>query len=156
MCYSGQPHKSQPGSDRILPTPVSFPPVLPGSPPSELALPAPPPLPNVQHRIDNFSFEKTDDAPPRTGDNGCPICSMELNELARDVPHALQEHSRVDHDVVMLPNRRVYGKTRLLEYAKRMGMERSGIEGQDEEEWVVDPVTGELFHARLLQTVYIS
>ena len=53
----------------------------------------------------------------------CPICSAELNELARNVPYAHHSKSHVDHDLMLLPNGRVYGLQRLMEHARKQGVE---------------------------------
>ncbi|KAI1268551.1 CTLH/CRA C-terminal to lish motif domain-containing protein [Xylariaceae sp. FL1019] len=77
----------------------------------------------------------------------CPICSTELNELARNVPHALHSKSHVEPDLLLLPNGRAYGKARLEEYAKKAGL----LEGQ-----VKDLRTGEVFSMDRLKKVYIT
>ncbi|KAF2028442.1 hypothetical protein EK21DRAFT_113934 [Setomelanomma holmii] len=63
----------------------------------------------------------------------CPICSTELNELARNVPYAHHTKSIVENDPVVLPNGRIYGSERLKAFNKKVGTE-SG--------WVRDPVGG--------------
>ncbi|KAF1933758.1 protein FYV10 [Didymella exigua CBS 183.55] len=63
----------------------------------------------------------------------CPICSTELNELARNVPYAHHTKSIVENDPVVLPNGRIYGSERL-----RVFNEKVGTEGG----WVRDPVGG--------------
>ncbi|KAJ4302653.1 GID complex subunit containing RING finger motif [Kalmusia sp. IMI 367209] len=63
----------------------------------------------------------------------CPICSTELNELARNVPYAHHSKSLVESDPVVLPNGRVYGKERLRVFCDKVGV-RAG--------WVRDPVEG--------------
>ncbi|KAI0166334.1 CTLH/CRA C-terminal to lish motif domain-containing protein [Xylariaceae sp. FL1272] len=77
----------------------------------------------------------------------CPICSTELNELARNVPHALHSKSHVEPDLLLLPNNRAYGKARLEEYAKKAGL----LEGQ-----VKDLRTGEVYSMDRLKKVYIT
>ncbi|TGJ81992.1 hypothetical protein E0Z10_g6774 [Xylaria hypoxylon] len=77
----------------------------------------------------------------------CPICSTELNELARNVPHALHSKSHVEPDLLLLPNGRAYGKARLEEYAKKAGLG----EGQ-----IKDLRTGEMYGVDQLKKVYIS
>lgn len=77
----------------------------------------------------------------------CPICSKELNELARNVPHALHSKSHVEPDLLLLPNGRAYGKARLEEYAKQAGL-------RDDE--VKDLRTGDVFKFDQLKKVYIS
>jgi macrophage erythroblast attacher len=78
----------------------------------------------------------------------CPICSTELNALARDVRYAHHGKSRLlEHDLMLLPNGRVYGKARLDEYAAKSGL----AAGQ-----VKDLVTGEVYEAGELRKVYVS
>ena len=77
----------------------------------------------------------------------CPICSTELNELARNVPYAQHSKSHVEADLLLLPNNRVYGKARLEEYAQKAGLP----EGQ-----VKDLVTGEVYGSNKLKKVFIT
>ncbi|KAI0901741.1 protein FYV10 [Annulohypoxylon nitens] len=77
----------------------------------------------------------------------CPICSTELNELARSVPYALHSKSNVEPDLLMLPNGRAYGKARLEEYARKAGC----LDGQ-----VKDLRTGEIFSQDRLKKVFIT
>ncbi|KAF2259594.1 protein FYV10 [Lojkania enalia] len=63
----------------------------------------------------------------------CPICSTELNELARNVPYAHHTKSNVENDPVVLPNGRIYGSERLQSYNEKVGTEKG---------WVRDPVGG--------------
>ncbi|KAF2624007.1 protein FYV10 [Macroventuria anomochaeta] len=63
----------------------------------------------------------------------CPICSTELNELARNVPYAHHTKSIVENDPVVLPNGRVYGSERLRLFNEKVGTEKG---------WVRDPVAG--------------
>jgi macrophage erythroblast attacher len=63
----------------------------------------------------------------------CPICSTELNELARNVPYAHHTKSIVENDPVVLPNGRIYGSDRLEAFNKKVGTEAG---------WVRDPVGG--------------
>ncbi|KAM0820619.1 putative CTLH/CRA C-terminal to lish motif domain-containing protein [Seiridium cardinale] len=79
--------------------------------------------------------------------NVCPICSKELNELARNVPYAHHDKSHVEHDMMLLPNGRAYPKERLEDYAKKAGL----LEGQ-----VKDLRTGEIFGEERLRRVYIT
>lgn len=51
----------------------------------------------------------------------CPICSTELNELARNVPYAHHSKSYVEDDPVVLPNGRIYGRERLLAMNEKLG-----------------------------------
>lgn len=66
----------------------------------------------------------------------CPVCSVELRNLAQPLPYALHHHSHLDADPVMLPNSRIYGKAKLEDYAKKAGISANKI---------VDPVTREIF-----------
>ncbi|KAL5611891.1 hypothetical protein BROUX41_000540 [Berkeleyomyces rouxiae] len=50
----------------------------------------------------------------------CPTCSPELNELAWSVPYANHTRSCVEHDMVVLPNRNVFSKSKLLDYSKKL------------------------------------
>lgn len=77
----------------------------------------------------------------------CPICSMELNELAKAVPYAHHSKSHVEHDLYVLPNDRVYGKARLEEYAKKSGLP---------ETLVKDLVTGDVYPWDELKKVFIT
>ncbi len=77
----------------------------------------------------------------------CPICSTELNELARNVPHALHSKSHVEPDLLLLPNGRAYGKARLEEYAKKAGLSENEVK---------DLRTGEVYEVDQLKKVYIS
>ncbi|KAI0388999.1 CTLH/CRA C-terminal to lish motif domain-containing protein [Xylariaceae sp. FL0594] len=79
--------------------------------------------------------------------NVCPICSTELNELARSVPHALHTISHVEPDLLLLPNGRAYSKARLQEYAKKAGL----LDGQ-----VKDLRTGEVYGEERLRKVFIT
>ncbi|KAF2012761.1 hypothetical protein BU24DRAFT_258302 [Aaosphaeria arxii CBS 175.79] len=63
----------------------------------------------------------------------CPICSTELNELARNVPYAHHTKSIVEHDPVVLPNGRVYGRQTLQSFNDKVGTEPG---------WVKDPAGG--------------
>lgn len=77
----------------------------------------------------------------------CPICSTELNELARNVPYAHHTKSHVESDLVLLPNLQAYGRARLEEFSKKAGL------GSGE---VKDLRTGETFKVETLKKVYIS
>jgi macrophage erythroblast attacher len=76
----------------------------------------------------------------------CPICSTELNELARNVPYAQHTKSHVDPDAVLLPNSRVYGKRKLEDYSRKAGVPEGMIK---------DLKTGEVFPAEKMKKVYI-
>lgn len=77
----------------------------------------------------------------------CPICSTELNELARDVPYAHHSQSHVEHDLLMLPSGRVYARKQLEEYARKAGLP----EGQ-----VKDLRTGDVIPSEKLKKVFIT
>ena len=77
----------------------------------------------------------------------CPICSIELNELARPLPYAHHTKSYVENDPVVLPNGRIYGRERLLQLSTKVGL------GEDR---VRDPTTGEEFAASAVKKVFIS
>ncbi|KAH9842098.1 protein fyv10-like [Teratosphaeria destructans] len=69
----------------------------------------------------------------------CPICSSELNELARSVPYAHHTKSFMEEDPVVLPNGRVMGRERLRALNEKMGVRRGRVrdpgEGLEGEEW---------------------
>ncbi|KAI9830983.1 MAG: GID complex subunit containing RING finger motif [Phylliscum demangeonii] len=77
----------------------------------------------------------------------CPICSTELNELARYVPYAHHTKSHVEHDPVVLPNGRIYGRKRLLDVTAQAGLPPGQVK---------DPVTSEVFDQAVVRKVYIS
>ncbi|ETI23391.1 hypothetical protein G647_05192 [Cladophialophora carrionii CBS 160.54] len=93
----------------------------------------------------------------------CPICSMELNELARNVPYAHHTTSFVEPDPVVLPNGRIYGRERLEELQRKLVMAGGGGAGADgmqdlqigKEGEVRDPTTGESFTWDQVRRVYI-
>ncbi|KAH9872973.1 GID complex subunit containing RING finger motif [Plenodomus biglobosus] len=79
----------------------------------------------------------------------CPICSTELNELARNVPYALHTKSIVENDPVALPNGRVYGSEKLRIFNEKVGTEKG---------YVRDPVhgiSGELWKESEVRKVYV-
>ncbi|KAJ5081003.1 hypothetical protein N7456_013713 [Penicillium angulare] len=82
-----------------------------------------------------------------TSTSVCPICSTELNDLARKVPYAHHSKSYVEGDAIVLPNGRVYGKSRLMEISKNLGAVQTGQ--------VKDPTTGEVYDEDDMQKVYI-
>ena len=82
----------------------------------------------------------------------CPICSMELNELARNVPYAHHTKSAVENDPIVLPNGRIYGRDRLEELQRKL----AGGVGEIAEGEVRDPTTGEVFEWGEVRKVYIS
>lgn len=72
-----------------------------------------------------------------TGSPVCPICSTELNELARNVPYAHHTKSYMEEDPVVLPNGRVFGRERLKmlneKLGTRKGMVKDPTDGQGRE-----------------------
>ncbi|EMC99190.1 hypothetical protein BAUCODRAFT_64742 [Baudoinia panamericana UAMH 10762] len=74
-----------------------------------------------------------------TGTPLCPICSTELNELARAVPYAHHTKSFMEEDPVVLPNGRVYGRERLRGLNEKLGTGkgrvRDPVEGLGGLEW---------------------
>lgn len=78
----------------------------------------------------------------------CPICSTELNELARNVPYAHHTKSYVESDPVVLPNGRIYGRERLMKFQEKVGTEDGKIR---------DPtVATEVFDEGSIKKVFIS
>lgn len=77
----------------------------------------------------------------------CPICSTELNELARSVPYAHHSQSHVEHDLLMLPSGRVYARRRLEEYARKAGLPDGKVK---------DLRTGDVVDEDDLKKVYIT
>ena len=77
----------------------------------------------------------------------CPICSTELNELARNLPYAHHTKSYVENDPIVLPNGRIYGRDRLMQMSAKLGLEDGHIK---------DPTTGEIFEESKIRKVYIS
>ncbi|KAH8602490.1 macrophage erythroblast attacher protein-like protein [Bisporella sp. PMI_857] len=77
----------------------------------------------------------------------CPICSTELNDLARNVPYAHHTKSHVETDLVLLPNGCVYGRHRLEEYSRKAGLGP---------ELLKDLRSGDVYPAEALKKVYIS
>ena len=62
-----------------------------------------------------------------TGSPVCPICSTELNELARNVPYAHHTKSYMEEDPVMLPNGRVFGRERLKTLNEKLGTQKGRV-----------------------------
>jgi macrophage erythroblast attacher len=76
----------------------------------------------------------------------CPICSTELNDLARHVPYAHHARSSVEPDPVILPNGRIYGRERLELLARKLDLPENIIR---------DPTTGEEMEKSKMRKVYI-
>ncbi|KAK3715981.1 GID complex subunit containing RING finger motif [Vermiconidia calcicola] len=62
-----------------------------------------------------------------TGAPVCPICSTELNELARNVPYAHHTKSYMEDDPVVLPNGRVFGRERLKMLNEKVGTKKGKL-----------------------------
>lgn len=77
----------------------------------------------------------------------CPICSVELNDLARNVPYAHHTKSHVESDLVLLPNGNIYGLERLEEYSRKAGLD---------EGLVKDLRNADTFGIETVKKVYIS
>jgi macrophage erythroblast attacher len=75
----------------------------------------------------------------------CPICSTELNELARGIPYAQHSKSFVENDPVVLPNGRVYGRERLKAISAKVGLKQG---------WFKDPTTGEVFEEAQAKQIF--
>lgn len=82
-----------------------------------------------------------------TGSPVCPICSTELNELARGVPYAHHTKSSLEEDPVVLPNGRVFGRQRLERLNEKMGKVKGGV---------MDPLDGAKFAESDVRKVFIS
>ncbi|KAK0254468.1 GID complex subunit containing RING finger motif [Friedmanniomyces endolithicus] len=79
---------------------------------------------SLQHSSDKTtSTMSRQSVPPLLTDTPvCPICSTELNELARGVPYAHHTKSYMEDDPVVLPNGRVFGRDRLRGLNVKLGV----------------------------------
>jgi macrophage erythroblast attacher len=84
-----------------------------------------------------------------TGAPVCPICSTELNELARNVPYAHQSKSHIEDDPVVLPNGRVFGRERLKTLNEKLGTPAGKIRDPTDPEGVE-------WDERVMKKVFIS
>jgi len=75
----------------------------------------------------------------------CPICSVELNALARNVPYA-QHVRNIVEDPVALPNGRVYSQANLEAWGKKQGVAPGRVK---------DPLTLEEWDMSALRKVYV-
>ncbi|KAF2638867.1 hypothetical protein P280DRAFT_470884 [Massarina eburnea CBS 473.64] len=86
------------------------------------------------------AFTASSGAIASTTTSVCPICSTELNDLARNVPYAHHTKSIVEPDPVVLPNGRIYGKQRLELFNEgagtEKGMVRDPVEGLGGDTWL--------------------
>ena len=78
----------------------------------------------------------------------CPICSTELNDLARDLPCANHLKSQIDSDLILLPNGIAYSKEKLDDYARKSGL--------DPDVTVRDLRTGHVYKTDDTTKVYIT
>ncbi|KAI1019986.1 hypothetical protein LB503_006400 [Fusarium chuoi] len=102
------------------------------------------------HSSDSPSAQSTSDiaaAASTLGHGVCPICSTELNELARNVPYAHHTQSHVEHDLRLLPNGSVYGRDRLEIQARKNNLPSDQVK---------DLRTGDIFQVESLKKVYIT
>lgn len=98
------------------------------------------------------AFASSSSNPNSTTTKVCPICSPELNELARNVPYAHHTKSYVENDPIVLPNGRIYGRATLEDLQRKLQGGVGEIKGGD----VRDPTTGEIFQWDEVKKVYIS
>jgi len=75
----------------------------------------------------------------------CPVCSPELNVLARNVPYAQHVRNIVD-DPVALPNGRVYSQANLEAWGHKQGVTPGKVR---------DPLTQEEWDSSALRKVYV-
>ena len=85
-----------------------------------------------------------------TGAPVCPICSTELNELARNVPYAHHTKSFMEDDPVVLPNDRVFGRERLKRLNEKLGTKPGRVRDP------TDLADGHEWDEKDLKKVYIS
>lgn len=84
-----------------------------------------------------------------TGAPVCPICSTELNELARNVPYAHHTKSYIEEDPVVLPNGRVFGRERLRTLNEKLGTAKGKVRDP------TDP-SGTMWDETEIRKVFIS
>lgn len=78
----------------------------------------------------------------------CPICSTELNQLSRHLPFGHHSKSHMEHDPVVLPNGRIYGRERLERMNEKIGTQKG---------YVKDPVdTTNVYLWSEVKKVFIS
>ncbi|KAF4123183.1 macrophage erythroblast attacher [Geosmithia morbida] len=77
----------------------------------------------------------------------CPICSVELNDLAAHVPYAHHTKSHVLSDLVLLPSGRTRSRQLLIDEATKAGVAHG---------WVKDSANGSLVRLDELKKVYIT
>ncbi|KAK5130417.1 hypothetical protein LTR08_002115 [Meristemomyces frigidus] len=104
--------------------------------------PTPNPNPNPNANTTTPAPTNAPPTPPPTSlltTPTCPICSTELNALARHVPYAHHTKSSIDDDPVVLPNGHIYGRERLRALNEKLGVEEGRVrdpsEGVGGREW---------------------
>lgn len=118
------------------------------------------PPPGALNSTDSDQKSSSQHAP--IGQSVCPICSTELNALARNVPYAHHSRSIVESDLVVLPNGRVYGRERLMAFQSKVkgaGVVGGGTDTARDEQWleIIDPADPDYkCHVDQLKKVYIS
>lgn len=82
------------------------------------------------------SVHKASQPSTLTGAPVCPICSTELNELARNVPYAHHTKSHMEEDPVVLPNGRVFGRQRLEKLNEKLGTRKGMVRDPTEKDGI--------------------
>ncbi|KAI9714742.1 MAG: GID complex subunit containing RING finger motif [Bogoriella megaspora] len=93
---------------------------LPSRPPLQIALSAG--LSALKTPSCHSSYASSSSNANSSSTSLCPICSTELNDLARNVPYAHHTKSFVENDPVVLPNGRIYGRDRLWAFNEKYGI----------------------------------
>ncbi|KAI0463272.1 hypothetical protein LJB42_003293 [Komagataella kurtzmanii] len=83
--------------------------------------------------------------------NKCPICSLELYEIAQHLPFSHQTKSNIYENPVKLPNGHIYQLEKLLKMNE--AFEKPEIENLDEM-YIKDPLTNEMFKRSELQKIF--
>lgn len=119
---------------------------LPSVPPLQIALSAG--LSALKTPSCHSTYASSSSNPNSSSNSLCPICSTELNELARNVPYAHHTKSFVETDPVVLPNGRIYGRERLWGFNEKVGK----LQGR-----VRDPTNPQdIFDEKEIKKVFIS
>jgi macrophage erythroblast attacher len=80
-----------------------------------------PPLRDDFESMDGILSSGSDSTAMSLTSSVCPICSTELNKLSKHLPFAHHGKSHVEHDPVVLPNGRIYGRERLERLNDKLG-----------------------------------
>jgi macrophage erythroblast attacher len=83
---------------------------------------SPPPQDNFDSMDGVLTNDDTPAAAMSLTSSVCPICSTELNKLSKHLPFAHHSKSHVEHDPVVLPNGRIYGRERLERLNEKLGV----------------------------------